>query len=74
MLHGHAVTAETTEIIRSPMTKSLSYLQCCGDVTTLHPREAVVVVGILPVCGQATLLPVIVGTVRLDYVHSLNKM
>ena len=53
MLPGHAVTAETTEIVRRQMTKSLSYLRCGGDVTALHPRAAVVAVGMLPVCGRA---------------------
>lgn len=36
----------------SRMTESLSYLRCGGDVTAVHPREAVVAVGILPVCGR----------------------
>ena len=55
------------------MTKSLSYLHCGGDVTAFHPRE-VVVFGMLPVCGQATLLPVMAETVGLEFVRSLNKM
>jgi hypothetical protein len=59
VLPAHATTTETTEIVRSRMTKSLSYLHCGGDVTVLHSRKAAVVVRMLPVCSQATLLPVI---------------
>jgi hypothetical protein len=56
VLPGHAVIAETREITRSRMTRSLSYLHCGGDVTALHPIAAVFIVVILLEFGRATVL------------------